>query len=194
MHSFFGFSALACACALMLAASSPASAVTPAEMESFLKKYGFEYRDGERPYGLPIKAKLTRVRVADNTYEIDRASPLTRKQVDDAIRTYLRKHAANELMVIGALVGAPMGRVRIDAGKAFIRELRTDLIKPPLESWRAQVESFKYKGATIDAHCDFNFVKLDGKYFQLYFEDRGSYKTSHEPGCDVRSSNYRHTN
>jgi hypothetical protein len=92
------------------------------------------------------------------------------------------------------LVGGPMGDIKVDPNKVFVDELRSDLIAPPFASRRADLESFKYQGVTIDAHCDFHFVKLEGRYYQLYFEDRGPYKTSHEPGCDVRRSDYRHTN
>jgi len=162
-------------------------------MNAALRKYGFEYREAERPYGLPIKAKLTRVNIGDETHELDLASPLTRQGVASAINFYLARHAANELQVISMLAGGPIGDIKVDPKKAFVNELRSDLIKPPFESWRAELESFKYKGVTIEAHCDFHFVQLEGKYYQLYFKDRGSYKTSNEPSCDVRRSDYRHT-
>ena len=178
----------------LLTVASAASASTKQEMDAAFRKYGFEYREAERPYGLPIKAKLTRVEIGDETYELDLASPLTRQGVDSAIDYYLLRHAANELNVIGMLVGVPMGNIKVDPKKAFVDELRSDLIKPPFESWRARLEPFKYNDVTIEAHCDFHFVQLKGKYYQLYFKDRGSYKTSNEPGCDVRVSDYRHTN
>ena len=178
----------------LLTMTGAASASTTQEMNAAFRKYGFEYREAERPYGLPIKAKLTRVEIGSETHELDLASPLTRQGVDSTINYYLLRHAANELHVISMLVGGPMGNIKIDPKKAFVHELRSDLIKPPFESWRAQLESFKYTGVTIEAHCDFHFVQLDGKYYQLYFEDRGSYKTSKEPSCDVRRSDYRHTN
>ena len=178
----------------LLTVTSAASAAKPQEMNAALKKYGFEYRDAERPYGLPIKAKLSQVKIGDKIYELDLASPLTRKGVDGAINEYLSQHAADELQVISMLVGGPMGNVKVDPKKARVNELRSEIIKPPFESWRAELESFKYEGATIEAHCDFHFVQLKGKYYQLYFEDRGSYKTSEEPGCDVRRSDYRYNN
>lgn len=178
----------------LLTATGAASASTQQEMNAAFKKYGFEYREAERPYGLPIKAKLTRVNIGDKTHELDLASPLTREGVDSAINDYLSRHAANELHVISMLVGGRMGNIKVDPKKAFVYELHTDLITPPFESWRAQLETFKYKGVTIEAHCDFHFVQLEGKYYQLYFEDRGSYKTSNEPSCDVRRSDYRNTN
>lgn len=178
----------------LLTLTSVACASTPQEINAALGKYGFEYREGERPYGLPIKAKLTREKIGDEIHELDLASPLTRKGVDSAINYYLVQHAANELHVISMLVGGPMGDIKVDPKKAHVNELRTDLIKPPFESWRAQLQSFKDKDVTIEAHCDFHFVQLDGKYYQLYFKDRGSYKTSNEPACDVRRSDYRHTN
>ena len=178
----------------LLTVTGAASASTTQEMDAAFKKYGFEYRKAERPYGLPIKAKLTPVKIGDETHELDLASPLTRQGVDSAIDYYLSRHAANELHVISMLVGAPMGSIKVDPEKTFVHELRSVLIKPPFESWRAELEPFNYKGVTIEAHCDFHFVKLEGKYYQLYFEDRGSYKTSNEPSCDVRRSDYRHTN
>jgi hypothetical protein len=178
----------------LLTVAGAASASTKQEMDAAFRKYGFEYRKAERPYGLPIKAKLTRVKIGDETYELDLASPLTRQGVDSAIDYYLLRHAANELHVIGMLVGVPMGDIKVDPKKAFVEELRSVLIKPPFESWRARLEPFKSKDVTIEAQCDFHFVQLKGKYYQLYFEDRGSYKTSKEPGCDVRVSDYRHTN
>jgi hypothetical protein len=169
----------------LLTVASAASASTKQEMEAAFRKYGFEYREAERPYGLPIKAKLTRVEIGDETYELDLASPLTRQGVDSAIDYYLLRHAANELHVLGMLVGVPMGNIKVDRKKALVEELRSDLIKLPFESWRARLEPFKYKDVTIEAHCDFHFVQLKGKYYQLYFKDRGSYKTSNEPACDV---------
>jgi hypothetical protein len=175
------------ALALLIVASA-ASASTKQEMDAAFRKYGFEYREAERPYGLLIKAKLTRVEIGDEAYELDLASPLTRQGVDSAIDYYLLRHAANELHVIGMLVGLPMGNIEVDPKKAFVEEVRSDLIKPPFESWRARLEPFKYKDVTIEAHCDFHFVQLKGKYYQLYFKDRGSYKTSNEPACDVRVS------
>lgn len=69
------------------------------EVEAAFRKYGFEYRKAERPYGLPIKAALTRVNIGDKTYELDLASPLTRQGVDGAIHDYLLRHAANELRI-----------------------------------------------------------------------------------------------
>lgn len=163
-------------------------------MNAAFRQYGFEYREAERPYGLPIKATLTRVKIGDENYELDLASPLTRQEVDSAIRDYLLRHAANELHVISMLVGEPMGNINVDPNKAFVQELRSDLIKLPFASWRARLEAFKDKGATIEAHCDFHFVQLKGKYYQLYFKDQGSYKTSKEPSCDIRRSDYRYTN
>ena len=185
---------LAVAALALLTMTGAASASTTQEMNAAFRKYGFEYRKAERPYGLPIKAKLTKVEIGGETHELDLSSPLTRQGVDSAIKYYLLRHAANELHVISMLVGGPIGNIKVDPTKAFVHELRSDLIKPPFESWRAQLESFKYKGVTIEAHCDFHFVQLEGKYYQLYFEDRGSYKTSKEPSCDVRRSDYRHTN
>lgn len=178
----------------LLTVAGSASASSTQQMDAALRKYGFEYRKAERPYGLPIKATLTRVSIGDDTYELDLASPLTRQGVDSAIHDYLLRHAANELHVISMLVGAPMGNIKVDPNKAFVQELHSDLIKLPFKSWRAQLESFKDNGVTIEAHCDFHFVQLKGKYYQLYFKDRGSYKTSNEPGCDIRRSDYRHTN
>jgi hypothetical protein len=178
----------------LLTMTGTASASTTQEMNAALKKYGFEYRDAERPYGLPIKARLTNMKIGDNIHELDLASPLTRQGVDGAINDYLLRHAADELHVISMLMGGPMGDIKVDPKKAVVVELRSALIAPPFESWRARLESFKYQGVTIEAHCDFHFVKLEGKYYQLYFEDQGSYKTSHEPGCDVRRSDYRHSN
>jgi hypothetical protein len=184
---------LAMAALTLLNVPAAASASTPQEINAAFKKYGFEYRNAERPYGLPIKTKLTRVKIGDKTHELDLASPLTRQAVDSAIDEYLLRHAANELNLISMLGGGPMGNIKIDPKKAFVQELQSDLIKPPFESWRAQIESFTYQGVTIEAHCDFHFVQLEGKYYQLYFEDQGSYKTSNEPSCDVRRSDYRHT-
>ena len=178
----------------LLTVAGVASAVTPQEMNAAFRKYGFEYREAERPYGLPIKARLTQVKIGDETHELDLASPLTRQGVDRTINNYLLRHAANELHVISMLVGGPVGNIKVNPSKAFVQELKSDLIEPPFESWPAQLESFKHKGVTIEAHCDFNFVRLEGKYYQLYFRDRGSYKTSNEPSCDVRRSDYRHTN
>jgi hypothetical protein len=178
----------------LLTVTGAASAATTQELNAAFRQYGFEYRKAERPYGLPIKAKLTPVKIGDKMHELDLASPLTRQGVDGAINNYLSQHAANELHVISMLGGGPMGEVKVDPKKAFVDELRTDLIEPPFVSWRARLASFKYEGVTIEAHCDFHFVQLDGKYYQLYFEDRGSYKTSNEPGCDVRRSDYRHSN
>lgn len=178
----------------LLTVTGAVSASTTQEMNAAFKKYGFEYRDAERPYGLPIKARLTKVKIGDETHELDLASPLTRQGVDSTINDYLSRHAANELHVISMLAGKPIGNIKVDPKMAFVEELGTDLIKPPFESWRAQLETFTYKGVTIEAHCDFHFVQLEGKYYQLYFEDRGSYKTSKEPSCDVRRSDYRHTN
>lgn len=178
----------------LLTVTGAASAATTQDLNAAFGKYGFEYRKAERPYGLPIKAKLTRVKIGDEIHELDLASPLTRQGVDSAINYYLLRHAANELHVISMLVGGPMGNIKVDPKKAFVNELRSDLIKPPFESWRARLEPFKYKGVTIEAHCDFHFVQLEGKYYRLYFEDRGSYKTSNEPSCDVRRSDYHHTN
>jgi hypothetical protein len=178
----------------LLTVAGAASAATKQEINAALKKYGFEYRDAERPYGLPINAKLTRVKIGNETHELDLASPLTRQGVDRAIHDYLSRHAADELHVIGMLVGEPMGNIKVDPNKAFVQELHSDLIKPPFESWRAELESFKDKGVTIDAHCDFHFVRLQGKYYQLYFKDQGSYKTSNEPSCDLSRSDYHHTN
>lgn len=178
----------------LLTVAGAASASTTQEMNAAFRKYGFEYREAERPYGLPIKARLTPVNIGGETHELDLASPLTRQGVESAINDYLSRHAANELQVISMLVGRPMGNIKVDPTKAFVHELRSDLIKPPFESWRAQLETLEYKGVTIEAHCDFHFVQLEGKYYQLYFEDRGSYKTSKEPSCGVRRSDYRHTN
>lgn len=177
-----------------LTVACTASAATPQEWNAAFSKYGFEYREGERPYGLPIKAKLTRVKISDETYELDLASPLTRQGVDSAINDYLLRHAANELHVISMLVGGPIGNIKVDPKKTYVRELQSVLIKPPFESWRAELESFKYKGVTIDAHCDFHFVQLGGKYYQLYFKDQGSYKSSEEPDCSLRRSDFHHTN
>ncbi|GGY96419.1 hypothetical protein [Pseudoduganella plicata] len=191
LHSY---GMLAAAALALLTVAGGASAFTPQEMSAALRKYGFEYREGERPYGLPIKGKLTRVNIGDETYELDLASPLTRRGVDSAIRDYLLRHAADELHVIGMLAGGPMGNIEVDPDKTLVEELHTDLIQLPFESWRARLQSFKHEGVTIEAHCDFHFVKLNGKYYQLYFKDRGSYKTSEEPGCDVRRSDYHHTN
>lgn len=174
--------------------ASAASAATPQEMNAAFKKYGFEYRKGERPYGLPITAKLTRVEIGDQTYELDLASPLTRQGVDSAIHDYLLQHAADELHVICILVGAPLGNIKVEPEKAFVEELHSALIKPPFQSWRAQLESFEYKGVTIEAQCDFHFAQLKGKYYQLYFKESGSYKSSYEPSCDMRRSDYRQTN
>jgi len=39
-----------------LTVTGAASASTTQEMNATLKKYDFEHRGGERPYGLPIKA------------------------------------------------------------------------------------------------------------------------------------------
>jgi hypothetical protein len=178
----------------LLNVTGAASASTTEEMNAALKKYGFEYRDAERPYGLPIKAKLTQIKIGDEIHELDLDSPLTRQGVDSAINNYPLQHAADELHVISMLMGGPMGDIKVDPKKAFVNELRSVLIAPPFESWRARLASFEYQGVTIEAHCDFHFVKLEGKYYQLYFEGRGSYKTSHEPSCDVRRSDYRHTN
>ena len=178
----------------LLTVAGAASASTLQEMNAAFRKYGFEYREAERPYGLPIKARLTRVKIGDETHELDLASPLTRQGVDSAIHDYLLRHAANELHVISMLVGQPVGNIKVDPSKAFVQELHSDLIKTPFESWRAQLASFKDKGVTIEAQCDFHFVRLEGKYYQLYFEDQGSYKTSKEPSCDLRRSDYRHTN
>lgn len=183
----------AAAALALLAVAGATSASTPQEMDATFRKYGFEYREAERPYGLPIKARLTRVKIGDETHELDLANPLTRQGVDSAIHDYLLRHAANELHVIGMLVGETMGNIEVDPNKAFIQELRSDLIQPPFESWRAELEPFKDKGITFETHCDFHFVRLEGKYYQLYFKDQGSYKTSNEPSCDVRRSDYRHT-
>lgn len=188
----FMMSAVAALALLTVAAA--ASAVTKQEMNAAFGKYGFEYRDGERPYGLPIKARLTRVNIGDEAYELDLASPLTRQGVDSAIHDYLARHAANELQLIGMLVGAPMGNINVDPDEAFVEELRSVLVKPPFASWRARLASFKANGATTEAHCDFHFVHLEGKYYQLYFEHRGAYKTSKEPGCDMRRSDYHYAN
>lgn len=177
----------------LLAVAGAASASTPQEMDAAFRKYGFEYREAERPYGLPIKARLTRVKIGDETHELDLANPLTRQGVDSAIHDYLLRHAANELHVIGLLAGETMGNIEVDPDKAFVQELRSDLIQPPFESWRAQLASFEDKGVTFEAHCDFHYVRLEGKYYQLYFKDQGSYKASNEPSCDVRSSAHRHT-
>ena len=178
----------------LLAVTGAASASTTQEMNAAFGKYGFEYRDAERPYGLPVKATLTRVKIGDDMHELDLASPLTRQGVKRAIDDYLVQHAANELHVIGMLVGEPMGEINVDPKKAYVEELNSVLIEPPFASWRARLASFTYEGVTIDAHCDFHFVQLEGKYYQLYFKDRGTYKTSNEPSCDVRRSDYRHTN
>lgn len=190
LRSFLTLSVVALA---LLTVAATASASTKQEMNAAFEKYGFEYRDAERPYGLPIKARLTPVKIGDATYELDLASPLTRQGVDHAIHDYLLQHAANELHVIGMLMSEPMGNIAIDPDKAVVQELRSDLIKPPFESWRAELEPVKDNGVTIEAHCDFHFVQLDGKYYQLYFQDRGSYKSSREPSCDFRRSDYRHT-
>jgi len=188
------YAMLAVAALALLTETGTASASTPQEMNAAFSKYGFEYREGERPYGLPIKARLTRVNIGDETYELDLASPLSRQGVEGAIHDYLSRHAADELHVISMLVGGPMGDIKVDPEKTFVEELHSDLIRPPFESWRARLEPFEYEGVTIEAHCDFHFVQLKGKYYQLYFRHRGSYKTSEEPGCDVRRSDYRHTN
>jgi hypothetical protein len=191
LETLRSFLMLPMAALALLSVASAASASTTQEMNAAFRKYGFEYRNAERPYGLPIKAKLTRVKIGDDTYELDLASPLTRQGVDSAIHDYLLRHAADELHVIGMLVGEPMGNINVDPNKAFVEELRSDLIQPPFASWRAQLESFQDKGVTIEAHCDFHFVRLEGKYYQLYFKDRGSYKTSNEPSCEARRSDYR---
>jgi hypothetical protein len=178
----------------LLTLTTAASASRTEEMNAAFKRYGFEYRDAQRPYGLPIKAKLTRVDIGDEIHELDLASPLTRQGVDRAIADYLSQHAANELQVVSMLTGGPIGNIKVDPKKASVEELRSVLIRPPFASWRAELQTFKYEGVTIEAHCDFHFVQLEGKYYQLYFEDRGSYKTSKEPGCDMRRSDYHHTN
>lgn len=178
----------------LLTGTGAASASTTQDMDAAFRKYGFEYRKAERPYGLPITAKLTPVNIGDETHELDLSSPLTRQGVDGAIDDYLSRHAANELHVISMLVGAPLGNIEVDPKKAVVQELHSDLIKPPFASWRVQLESFKDNGVTIEAHCDFHFVQLKGNYYQLYFEDRGSYKQSNEPSCEVRRSDYHHTN
>ena len=188
------YPSLAVAALALFIGTSATSASTPQEMDAAFRKYGFEYRKSERPFGLPIKAKLTKVEIGGKTHELDLASPLTRQGIDSAINDYLSRHAANELRVISMLVGGPLGDFRVDPKKAFVNELRTDLIKLPFESWRAELAPFKHKGVTIDAHCDFHFVQLEGKFYQLYFEDRGSYKISKEPSCDMRRSDYHHSN
>lgn len=114
--------------------------------------------------------------------------------MDGAIHDYLLRHAADELHVISMLVGVPMGTIKVDPDEAFVEELHSALIKPPFASWRARLAPFEDNGVTIEAHCDFHFVQLEGKYYQLYFEDGSVYKISHEPGCDMRRSDYRHTN
>lgn len=176
----------------LLAVAGTTSASTKQELNAVFSKYGFEYRDAERPYGLPIKARLTRVKIGNDKYQLDLASPLTRQGVDAAIHDYLVRHVANELQVINMLAGEPIGNIKVDPNKAFVEELHTSLIKPPFESWRARIEPFTNKGATIEAHCDFHFVRLEGKYYQLYFQDWSSYKTSKEPSCDLRRSDYHH--
>lgn len=55
---------LAVALALLTVTGS-ASASTKQEMNAAFMKYGFEYRAAERPYGLPIKARLTRVKIGE---------------------------------------------------------------------------------------------------------------------------------
>lgn len=126
------FMTSAVAALALLTAAGTASAVTKQEMNAAFGKFGFEYREDERPYGLPIKAKLTRVNIGNETYELDLASPLTRQGVDSAINDYLARHAANELQLISMLVGAPMGNIKVDPNEAFVEELRSVLIKPPL--------------------------------------------------------------
>lgn len=188
------YSMLAMSVLASVIVASAASASTPQEMNAAFKKYGFEYRKAERPYGLPITAKLTQVEIGDENYELDLASPLTRQDVDSAIHDYLLQHAANELGVISMLVGAPLGNINVDPEKAFVEELHSALIKPPFQSWRAKLESFEYNGVTIEAQCDFHFVQLEEKYYQLYFKVSDSRKRSQEPSCDMRRSDYRHTN
>jgi len=77
------------------------------------------------------------MRIGDEIHELDLANPLTRQGVDSAINDYLLQHLADELHVISMLVGEPMGTIKVDPKKAFVNELRSVFIAPPLESWSA---------------------------------------------------------
>ena len=156
------------------------------QITDLIKSYGFEYRKDERPYGVPITATLSAVIVGEKKYQIDRKSPLTEKGMAAVIKTYLVTHAANDIELQSRLFGNPVGKVKIDVSKAYTEDFISDLVKPPLKSFRVRLAPFEYQGNKFEAHCDFHFIKIGEQFYQLYFSEGYHGQDSREPACDVR--------
>ena len=170
---------------LLLAAACASAPAQADQITDLIKSYGFEYRKAERPYGVPVTVALSEVDVGEKKYQIDRKRPLSEKGMDEVIDAYLVAHAANEIELQGRLFGSPVGKVKIDPKKARKEDLANDLIKPPLKSFRVRLAPFEHDAIQFEAHCDFHFIELEKRYYQLYFSVRYYGLDSKEPACDV---------
>lgn len=174
----------------LLALLAAAFASTPAaadEIQDLIKRYGFEYRKDEVPYGVPVKAKLSEVKLGEITYSIDRASPLDEAGMKGVIKAYLLTHASNEIALISRLLGGPVRKVRVDVGKASTTELAARSYEPYLKHFRVYLAPIVEKGETFVVHCDFKFIPLGGKFYASYYLGEFDRRKSEQPSCDMSS-------
>ncbi len=161
------------------------------QMQALIKRYGFEQRNGEIPWGVPVKAKLSDVKVGERTYQIDRATPLTEPGMDEVIKTYLQTHASNEIALIGHLFGGPAGKVTVNVRKASTMEFPAPERQPELKHFRVHLAPIVEKKATFSVHCDFKFIQVGKQFYALYSSGESGRMTSEQPHCDMSSDNTR---
>lgn len=177
--------------AALLALLALAFSSTPAaadETRDLIKRYGFESRAAELPYGVPVKATLSDVTLGGTRYQIDRASPLNEAGKKGVIKAYLQTHASNEIALIAYMFGGPVGKVKVDVRKA------STMVFPPSESelhvslYRVTLAPIVEKGETFTVDCDFKFIQVGKQSYALYYSGKFDRMNSEQPHCDVSSS------
>ncbi len=170
--------ALAASCAL---AQSP--------QEEAIKRRGFDFRPKqETPWGVKLEApqRLSWIEANGARYKIDPGAAIPLGEEDRFMRSYLKRHAAQEVALVAELLlGAPPS-VQVSLGSPRISSFSTVLDEPPVTQYRAEFRDAKVGHQTLGVQCRFMFIAHRGSAFLVYskmspYSDRENVK---EPHCD----------
>jgi hypothetical protein len=174
---------------LLITATLPAFAQEDA-VTATIRKYGFEPRNGEIPWGVPITANLTVVKhkgkedYDDAAYKIDLSTPLSRGKLDEFMAAYIAKYGVKEVALESAIFGPKHAEAKYDLDALFVDELKLSIYPPPELYLAVTVREIGNSDNRI--RCNFHFVKYEDKYYLEYFKASGydtTFRTT-EPHCE----------
>jgi len=155
-----------------------------------IRKYGFEPRNDEIPWGVPITANLTVVKhkgeseYEDTSYKIDLSAPLSKEKLNAFMAAYIAKYGVKEVALESVIFGPKRSDAQYDLDALSVEELKLSIYPPPELYLVATASALQNHDNRI--RCRFHFVKYEDKYYLEYFKASGNDTTfrTTEPHCE----------